>query len=145
MHVEKQRVNTPIHVMDLIGQFSHIFVEPSQLPSTRTFDHQISLKPGSQPVTIWLFRHSHGQKTEIEQQVKEMLSQGIIRPRRSPYASPVLLVKKEDETKSMCIDYRRLNEITVKDKSPRPIIEDLLDELHGTTVFTNLDHRWGYH
>jgi hypothetical protein len=78
-------------------------------------------------------------------QIDELLEKGYIRPSTSPWAAPVLCVEKKDGTKRMCIDYRSLNEVIVKNKYPLPRIEDLFDQLRGVGVFSKIDQRSGYH
>jgi hypothetical protein len=129
----------------VLEDFAEIFQEPSTLPLQRSCDHAIPLQPGTQPVNVKPYRYSPAQKDEIEKQIKQMLSQGIIAPSSSPFASPVLLIKKKDGTWRFCVDYRHLNNITTKNKYPLPIVAELLDELHGSHWFTKLDLRSGYH
>ena len=84
-------------------------------------------------------------KDEIERQVKELLSQGFITQSTSPFASLVLLVQKKDGIWRFCVDYRKLNSLTINNRFPLPIIEEILDELAGTKFFTKLDMTAGYH
>jgi hypothetical protein len=85
------------------------------------------------------------QKEELEHQCVVMLAQGIIRPRSSAFSALVLLVKKADDSWRFCVDYRTLNAKTIKDKFLIPVVEELLDELHGASFFTNLNMRFDYH
>ncbi|CAH9099686.1 unnamed protein product, partial [Cuscuta europaea] len=130
----------------LIEKYSIIFEEPVGLPLFRgEFDHRIPLKIGSQPVSKRPHRYPSMQKGVIEKLVKKMLEFGIIQNSSSPYASPVVLVGKKDGSWRLCTDYRELNKQTIKDKFPIPLLDDLLDELGGATVFSKLDLRSRYH
>lgn len=129
----------------LLQKFECLFQEPTKLPPARSYDHQIPLIPGAQPVNVRPYRYAPQQKSEIERQVQEMLQSGIIQHSSSPFASPVLLVKKKDGTWRFCVDYRQLNSITVKNKYPLPVVDELLDELSGVCYFTKLDCKSGYH
>lgn len=135
----------PTEVQALIEEFQDIFEEPKGLPPHRSHDHHIPLITGSQHVNQRGYKVPYIQKLEIKKQVKEMLDNGIIQVSTSPFASPVILVRKKDQSWRMCIDYRRLNNVTIKNQYPIPIIDELLDELHGASYFTKLDLRSGYH
>ena len=82
---------------------------------------------------------------ELKEQLKQLLEQGFIRPSVSPWSAPVLFVKKKDGTLWMCIDYRGLNQCTIKNKYPIPWIDELLDPLHDSSIYTNIDLKFGYY
>ncbi|KAD7117361.1 hypothetical protein E3N88_04629 [Mikania micrantha] len=134
---------TPTYLQPLISSFSPVFQEPTTLPPFRSHYNSIPLIPNSSPPNIRPYRYPHAQKTEIERHVELLLANDFIQPSTSPFSSPILLVKKKDATWRMCIDYRLLNKITVADKYPIPNIDELLDELYGSTVFSKVDLRSG--
>jgi hypothetical protein len=135
----------PEEMSDLLHQFQDIFQAPTGLPPHRDCDHHIPLKEGAKPYNVRPYRMSHSQKNSVELLVKEMLKNSEIRISTSPYSSPVILVRKNDKSWRLCVDFRGLNDMIVKNKFPIPVIEDLLDELQGATIFTKFDLRSGYH
>eukprot|EP00253_Pinus_taeda_P027959 PITA_27959 len=123
-----------------------VFDKPHELPPSRgDHDHSITLVPGAQPPNVRPYRFPFTQKNEIEKIIKELLEAGVICPSISPYSSPVVMVLKKDGEWRMCPNFRALNKLTVKDKFPIPVVDDLLDELNGAQFFTKLDLRSGYH
>ena len=111
----------------------------------RKIEHVIEIKLGSSPVNVKPYRYPHHHKTEIEILIHDLLKCGVITESRSTYAAPVVLVRKKDGLFRLCIDYRGLNKINIKDKFPIPFIDEMLDELHGARYFSKLDLRSGYY
>ncbi|XP_004305749.1 PREDICTED: enzymatic polyprotein-like [Fragaria vesca subsp. vesca] len=139
---EEMVVNTKIKV--LRDKYARLFAAPTSLPPQREQDHTIELFPNTLPMSVRPYRYPHFQKCEIEKIVQEQIDNGVIRPSKSPYSSPMLLVKKKDGTWRMCVDYKSLNSVTVKHKNPIPVVDELLDEV-SAKIFTKLDLRSGYH
>jgi hypothetical protein len=135
----------PQEIQLILTEYTNVFAEPKGLPPRRQYDHAIALEPDARPPNSKPYRYSPLQKDEIERQVHDMLRSGVITHSMSPYAAPVLLVKKKDGSWRFCIDFRRLNLVTIKNKFPLPIVDELLDELAGAQLFSKLDLRAGYH
>lgn len=131
----------------LLEEFADVFAEmpPGVSDKMPAVGHTIRLEPGHVPPYRRQYRLTVEEMEEVKRQVAELLKKGFIEPSSSPFGAPVLFVQKKDGTLRMCIDYRALNAITVKDRYPLPNIQDLIDKLHGKTVFSSLDLQSGYH
>jgi hypothetical protein len=143
-HIHSASVAEPL-LNELLAAFADVFTEPRGLPPARGHAHHIILKPDTVPVAVRPYRYPATHKTELEQQCKTMIENDIVWRSDSAFSSPVLLVKKPDGSWRFCVDYRALNAVTVKDVFPIPVVNELLDELHGTKYFTKLDLRSAYH
>lgn len=141
----QSKEDIPAAISSVIQQFSNVFVEPTTLPPRRNHDHHILLKANANPVSIRPYRYRFFQKNEIEKQVNDMLHNGLIQPSHSPFSSLVLLVKKKDRSWRFCINYRELNNMTIKDKFSIPLADDLMDELCGSSIYSKVDLKSGYH
>ncbi|XP_026419667.1 uncharacterized protein LOC113315618 [Papaver somniferum] len=135
----------PTPVQAIVDSFPDVFASPTALPPQRNLDHKIPLKPDSLPTSQKPYICPYIHKSLVEQLVQAMIYTGLIQPSNNPFASSILLVKKKNGTWRFCVDYRKLNELTVKDKFLIPLIDELLDELKGAIIFTKTDLRSGYH
>jgi hypothetical protein len=136
----------PQDLQALLYKHQMVFSSPQGLPpSCGVHDHSIPLVPGSLPPNIRPYHHPFSQKNEIEKMVQELLIVGVIHPSTIPYSSPVVTVLKKEGSWRMCPDFYALNKLTIKDKFPIPVIDDLLDELSGAQFFTKLDLLSSYH
>ncbi|GJS49340.1 putative reverse transcriptase domain-containing protein [Tanacetum coccineum] len=138
---EKRLEDVPI-----VRDFPKVFPKDLPgLPPTRQVEFQIDLMPGAAPVARAPYRLAPSEMKELSEQLQELSDKGFIRPSSSPWGAPVLFVKKKDGSFRMCIDYRELNKLTVKNRYPLPRIDDLFDQLQGSSVYSKIDLRSGYH
>ncbi|GJV59718.1 putative reverse transcriptase domain-containing protein [Tanacetum coccineum] len=137
---EKKRLED----VPIVKDFPEVFPEDLPgLPPTRQVEFQIDLVPGAAPVARAPYRLAPSEMKELSEQLKELSDKGFIRPSSSPWGAPVLFVKKKDGSFRMCIDYRELNKLTVKNRYPLPRIDDLFDQLQGSSVYSKIDYS-GY-
>ncbi|GKD45851.1 putative reverse transcriptase domain-containing protein [Tanacetum coccineum] len=135
-----------IEDVPIVQDFLKVFPEDLPgIPPTRQVEFQIDLIPGAAPVARAPYRLAPSEMKELSDQLKELSDKGFIRPSSSPWGAPVLFVMKKDGSFRMCIDYRELNKLTVKNHYPLPRIDNLFDQLQGTSVYSKIDLRSGYH
>ena len=115
------------------------------LPPHRDVDFGIELHPGISPISMTLHRRAPVELQELRVQLQGLLDKGFIKPSTSPWGTPVLFVKKKCKTLRLCIDYRQLNRVTIKNRYPLSRIDDLFDQLRGPRVYSKIDLRTGYH
>ncbi|GJX08939.1 putative nucleotidyltransferase, ribonuclease H [Tanacetum coccineum] len=130
----------------IVRDFEDVFPDDlSGLPPQRQVEFHIDLIPGATPVAKSPYRLAPSEMQELSEQLQELQDKGFIRPSHSPWGAPVLFVKKKDGSFRMCIDYRELNKLTIKNRYPLPRIDDLFDQLQGARYFSKIDLRSGYH
>jgi hypothetical protein len=137
---------TTLEEIRVVQEYLDVF--PKELPGMPP-DHDIEflieLLPGTPPISKRPYRMPINELVELKKQIAELQAKGFIRPNSSPWGAPMLLVEKKDETQQMCVDYRSLNEVTIKNKCPLPRIQHLFDQMIGASVFPEIDLRSGYH
>jgi hypothetical protein len=132
--------------VSVVCDFPDVFPDNlSGVPPDRVIEFQIDLLAGAQPVAKVPYRLAPSEMEEFMAQLQDLLEQGYIRPSMSPWGAPVLFVKKKDRSMRMCIDYRKLNKLTVKNKYPLPRIDALFDQLQGASWFSKIELRSDYH
>ena len=143
---DTQKTKTTPEIPAVYQQFSRIFseVEASSLPKHQPWDHNIPLQPNTQPPFGPIYALSEVELKALREYLDENLSKGFIRHSSSPAGAPILFVKKKDGSLRLCVDYRGLNRITVKNRYPIPLISELLDRIRGSKYFTKLDLRGAY-
>nr|GFA87711.1 putative reverse transcriptase domain-containing protein [Tanacetum cinerariifolium] len=143
--VEDKSKEKRLEDVPVVQDFPEVFPEDLPgLPPIRSIELQIDLVPGAAPVARAPYRLAPSEMKELAEQLKELSDKGFIRPSSSPWGAPVLFVKKKDVSFRMCIDYWELNKMTVKNRYPLPRIDDLFDQLQGSSVYSKIDLRSGY-
>ena len=137
----------PMEVKKVLDEFKDVMPPelPKKLPPRREEDHKIELEPGAKPLAMGPYRMAPPELEELRRQLKELLDAGFIQPSKAPYGAPILFQKKHNGSLRMCIDYRALNKVTVKNKYLIPLIAHLFDQLGRARYFTKLNLRSGYY
>ncbi|KAL0533871.1 hypothetical protein IC582_028142 [Cucumis melo] len=144
--VDTREADVSLSSEPVVRDYPDVFPEELPgLPPHREVEFAIELESGTVPISRAPYRMAPAELKELKVQLQELLDKGFIRPSVSPWGAPVLFVKKKDGSMRLCIDYRKLNKVTVKNRYPLPRIDDLFDQLQGATVFSKIDLRSGYH
>ena len=142
----EDEVRPDLDLPRVVCEYADVF--PEGLPGLsphRDVDFGIDLHPGTSPISMTPHRMAPVELQELRVQLQELLDKGFIRPSTSPWGAPVLFAKKKDKTLRLCIDYRQLNRVTIKNRYPLPRIDNLFDQLRGARVYSKIDLRIGYH
>ncbi|KAL0553609.1 hypothetical protein IC582_007509 [Cucumis melo] len=143
--VDTREVDVSLSSEPVVRDYLDVFLEELlRLPPHREIKFSTVLEPGTVPISIAPYRMAPAELKELKVQLQELLDKGFIRPSVSPWGALVLFVKKKDGSMCLCIDYRELNRVTVKNKYPLPRIDDLFDQLQRATMFSKIDLRTGY-
>jgi hypothetical protein len=135
-----------IDKLQVVCDFPEVFPdEIPDVPPEREIEFSIDLVPGTKHVSMTPYRMSVSELAELKKRLEDLLDKKFIRPSVSTWGAPVQLVKKKDGSMRLCIDYRQLNKVTIKNGYPLPRIDDLMDQLVGARVFSKIDLRLGYH
>ena len=130
----------------VVDEYPDVFLEELPgMPPDRDIEFVIDLIPRTSPIAKRPYRMAASELAELKKKLRELQESGFIRPSSSPWGAPVLFVKKKDGSMRMCVDYRALNEVTIKNKYPLPNIDDLFDQLKGAKYLSKIDLRSGYH
>jgi hypothetical protein len=137
---------TSLNEIGIAREYPDVFPEELPgMPPNYDIEFIIELLPRTPPISKRSYRMPVNELVELKKQIAELQSKGFIHPSSSPWDAPVLFVEKKDGTQQMCVDYRSLNEVTIKNRYPLPRIEDLFDQIKGASIFSKIDLRSGYH
>ena len=144
--VETKKEGTLMDEIPVVKEFPDVFPDDiAGLPPVREVEFTIDLIPGTEPISIPPYRMAPVELRELKAQLEELLSKGFIRPSISPWGALVLFVKKKDGSLRLCIDYRQMNRVTIRNQYPLPRIDELFDQLQGSRVYSKIDLNSGYH